>query len=57
MKVWVLAPYGHRLQIFGVFSSEEKAIEHLRDLGDDDEDDEEWEFPYDDYYLGEFEVE
>ncbi len=55
VKVWVLAPHGHRIQIYGVFSTEEKAHEHLREL-DGEEDDDEWEFPYDDYHLEAFEI-
>ena len=55
MKVWVLAPYGHRLTIWGVFSSAEKAIESVRESEDVDEDDEFWELP-DEIHLEEFEL-
>ena len=57
MKVWVLAPYGHRLHINGVFFSIEKAHEHVRDMDyeyEGHEDD--WVFPSDSYFLEEFEV-
>ena len=50
--VWVLAPYGHRMNIHGVFSSYEEAVESLND-----DCDEEYEFDDSDWYLEEFTIE
>jgi hypothetical protein len=54
--VWVLAPYGHRLSIWGVFATEEEAIAYARDLGGGDED-EDWQLDEDEIHLEEFVVE